>query len=81
MGAKVTYVKLVCDSLGERDFEFEHANRLLSMRDNGGWHLPKDSEFQLVEGNGLERRTNKRKDKRAEEKECDKQGGIPSESN
>lgn len=72
MGAKQTIVTLVCDSLGERDFEFGHADRLLSMKDNGGWHLPKDSEFQYVEGNGLERRPNKGKNKRAEEAECDK---------
>lgn len=70
--AKQTMVTLVCDSLGEREFEFGHADRLLSMRDNGGWHLPKDSDFQYVEGNGLERRTSKGKNKRAEEAECDK---------
>lgn len=64
-------VKLVCDSLGEREFEFGHADRLLSMRDNGGWHLPIDSDYQFVEGNGLERRQNKGKGKRAEEAERD----------
>lgn len=71
MSAKQTMVKLVCDSLGEREFEYGHADRLLSMKDNGGWRLPKDSEFQYVEGNGLERRPNKGKNKRTEETECD----------
>jgi hypothetical protein len=36
--------------LGSRDFEISHAERLLNMPNNGGWQLPKDSEYELKDG-------------------------------
>lgn len=71
MSAKQTFVKLVCDALGERDFDFEQANRLLGMKPNGGWHLPDDSEYQFSVENGLERRRNTEKNTRTGKKEVD----------
>lgn len=56
--AKRTDVVLVA---GEqvRTFEFSHAERLLRMRNNGGWHLPDDSPFEF-QGNALYKRANKK---------------------
>jgi hypothetical protein len=48
--AKTTIVRLTCTSLGSRDFEISHAERLLNMPNNGGWQLPKDSEYELKDG-------------------------------
>ena len=59
MDAKTTFVTLV---VGEQkqDFEFSHAERLLRMRNNGGWHLPEGSKF-VFEDNALHRRTTPKK--------------------
>lgn len=59
MDAKTTNVTLVANSV-TRDFEFSHAERLLRMPRNGGWRLPKDSEFEF-KNNALQRRGNKTK--------------------
>lgn len=48
MGAKVTTVTLVANNV-TRDFEFEHAENLLRMPNNGGWKLPEDSKFEFVD--------------------------------
>lgn len=56
--AKTTKVKLVCPSLGEREFEVSHAERLLAMPKNGGWQLPKDSSF-VFENGSISRRNKK----------------------
>jgi hypothetical protein len=51
MGAKVTTVKLVVPQYGmEQEFEAAHAERLLAMRNNGGWQLPQDSKFVFSNG-------------------------------
>lgn len=72
MNAKETKIILVCDSLGEREFEIEHANRLLAMKPNGGWRLPDDCGYTYTERNGIERTGNKGKVSKAEKGECDK---------
>ena len=72
MSAKQTFVMLECDALGERDFEFEQANRLLAMKPNGGWRLPDDSEYQFSVENGLERRRNTEENPRTGKKKDDK---------
>ena len=72
MSAKQTFVKLVCDALGEREFDYEQANRLLAMRPNGGWRLPDDSEYQFSVENGLERRRNTEENPRTASKRGDK---------
>lgn len=72
MSAKQTFVKLVCDALGEREFDYEQANRLLAMKPNGGWHLPEGSEFKFSVENGLEHCGNTEKDSGAGKKKGDK---------
>ena len=54
MNAKTTPVTLVANGVA-RDFELSHAERLLNMPNNGGWHLPENSKFEYV-NNGLRRR-------------------------
>jgi hypothetical protein len=56
--AKVTMVTLTCQSLGSREFEVSHAERLLAMPNNGGWQLPKDSEYEYEDGT-ISRRSKK----------------------
>lgn len=56
MNAKTTSVTLVANGVS-RDFEFEHAERLLRMPRNGGWKLPEDSKYEFVE-NALHKRRN-----------------------
>lgn len=67
MGAKITKVRLVCPTHNlTDDFTIEHANRLLRMRNNGGWQLPKDSNFKFSNEHGIECRTNKKTNNGAE---------------
>lgn len=63
--AKTTKVILTCQSLGEREFEVSHAERLLAMPKNGGWHLPEDSQYVLENGSITRRH---KKDSNREEK-------------
>lgn len=62
-GSKITKVLLVVPEHNlQQEFTLEHAERLLRMKNNGGWILPKDSKFELTE-NGLKYRTNTKGDK------------------
>lgn len=61
MAAKSTTVTLYAAGLGTRQFEIAHAERLLRMRNGGGWAL-KDSNF--VFENGTLNRRNKKTDTR-----------------
>lgn len=57
---KSTTVTLVNRRLGwSREFSPDHAERLLRMRDNGGWALPDNSEYTYTAENGLAVRRNK----------------------
>lgn len=56
---KMTKVVLECEALGQREFEVDHAERLLGMINNGGWHLPKDSKFEFGE-DGIRFKANKK---------------------
>ena len=48
--AKVTRVALATVKEGARQqFDIDHAERILSIP-NSGWELPKDSEFEYVNG-------------------------------
>ena len=58
MNAKTTTVTLVANNV-PREFEISHAERLLSMPNNGGWQLPENSKFEFVDY-GLRRRTDKK---------------------
>lgn len=61
-------IKKVVLEAGEvrREFEITHAERLLRMPNNGGWHLPQDSDFEITEQNGIELRRNKESNKKSE---------------
>ena len=58
MNAKTTTVTLEAGVIVQ-DFEFTHAERLLQMQNNGGWHLPENSNWEFI-NNGLQRRGNKK---------------------
>ena len=48
--AKVTKVALATVREGaKREFDIDHAERILRMP-NSGWQLPKDSEYEYVNG-------------------------------
>ena len=48
MASKITSVRLqVRDEV--REFEVEHAERLLRLPDNGGWHIADDEKVELTE--------------------------------
>lgn len=61
MNAKTTMVTLCANGVTQ-EFEFSHAERLLRMPNNGGWHLPKDSKLEFTE-NGLRCRTDKKENR------------------
>lgn len=56
MNAKTTMIPLKCDALGGvvRDFEYSHAERLLRMKDNGGWVLA-SNDYEFINGNIIRR--------------------------
>ena len=56
--AKKTTVTLMANDV-TREFEISHAERLLRMPKNGGWHLPENSKFEFV-NNGLRCRQDKK---------------------
>lgn len=58
MGAKVTTIRLQVGSRVEA-FEAEHAERLLRMPNNGGWHIADDENKELTE-NGFRTIKNKK---------------------
>ena len=60
MNAKTTFVTLVANGV-ERDFDFDHAERLLRMPRNGGWKLPENSKFEFV-NDALRSKRNKKED-------------------
>lgn len=59
MAAKKTTVLLVSNAGAEREFTFEHAERLLRIP-RSGWKVSEKSPFEFVE-NALHRRGNKGK--------------------
>lgn len=59
---------LECEKLGvKKDFDVDHAERLLLMNNNGGWHLPADSNFEFDKENGIRYRRNNQKNSGAKE--------------
>ena len=65
--AKFTEVELENTAANSRQtFEINHAERLLRMPNNGGWQLPKDSDFKFTNDNGIEYKRNKKADNGAE---------------
>ena len=51
---KVTMVALATKEGDRREFTAEEAETLLRMR-RSGWHLPKDSEYELKDGTIIRR--------------------------
>lgn len=65
---KATKVVLECEKLGvRREFDIDHAERLLLMKNNGGWHLPSDSNFEFDKENGIRYRRDNQKNSGAKE--------------
>lgn len=64
MEARKQMVRLIAGDQ-QQEFEISHAERLLKMPNNGGWELPKDSQFKFDE-NGIGIRKNKGRDIEAE---------------
>lgn len=61
--AKSTLVLLECTTLNtNKEFEITHAERLLRMKNNGGWKLPENSQFEFDNEHGIRYRRNKKKD-------------------
>lgn len=56
--AKITTIILNSPILGDREFEVSHAERLLSMANNGGWQLPNNSKY-VFENGSITRRSKK----------------------
>lgn len=64
--AKETFVELYAPSLeAKRNFEIRHASRILQIV-NGGWELPDDSKYELV-NDELKLKTNKRTTDKSEQ--------------
>lgn len=58
---RIKSVILEVPQLGmKRAFSISHAERLLSIRDNGGWQLPENSPFEYSKEYGIRVRTNKK---------------------
>lgn len=65
---KVTKVVLECEKLGtKKEFDVDHAERLLLMNNNGGWQLPSDSNFEFDKENGIRYRRDNQKNSGAKE--------------
>jgi len=52
MTKKENVVILEADGI-RREFEINHAERILRMPNNGGWKLPSDSIYIMDKNNGL----------------------------
>lgn len=53
-----SYVTLETASGTQREFEINHAERILRAPENGGWRLPDNSPYQFDYYNGITKRTN-----------------------
>ena len=53
-----SYVTLETASGTQREFEINHAERILRSPENGGWRLPDNSPYQFDYYNGITKRTN-----------------------
>lgn len=71
MYAKETKIVLVCSQHNlKQELEITHAERLLRLKNNGGWELPADSKFTF-DGNGIKLKPNKKRDSRTAQAEND----------
>lgn len=51
-----SYVTLETASGAQREFEINHAERILRAPENGGWKLPDNSPYQFDYYNGITKR-------------------------
>lgn len=74
--SKLQSVTLFNETLNvTEEYEINHAERILRMPNNGGWTLPKDSEYKFDFDNGIGIKQNKKRDNGTEKTGDDKQGG------
>lgn len=67
--AKKTMVMLTNDALGvSKEYEVSHAERILRMPNNGGWHLPENSNYQFDKEYGIRPKRDKGRDIEESEK-------------
>lgn len=79
MTSKVTYVELWVPRLNiYRKFEIRHAERILRMKNNGGWTLPENSNFKFDLSNGIGVKQDTQTNRRAEKKTNNPKGDLPS---
>lgn len=52
-----SYVTLETADGTQREFEVNHAERILRMPNNGGWKLPDNSEYKFDYYDGITKRT------------------------
>lgn len=63
-----TAIKLTCKALGwERDFAPDHAERLLALRNNGGWTLPDNSPYEYSRKHGIAAKRHQRNNEEGQE--------------
>lgn len=77
MSAKITRVTLVAGNL-TREFPIDQAERILRLRNGGGWALPEDSEFIYTNENGITNRPNKAKPKGTKKRKRTKKSNSAS---
>ena len=53
-----SYVTLETASGTQREFEINHAERILRAPENGGWKLPDNSPYKFDYYNGITKRAN-----------------------
>lgn len=60
MASKITKVALhLPENNYTEEFEIAHAERILRLKNNGGWQLPENSKYQFDEENGITKRDTK----------------------
>lgn len=60
MASKTTKVALhLPENNHTEEFEIAHAERILRLKNNGGWQLPENSKYQFDEENGITKRDTK----------------------
>lgn len=67
MRAKRTAVELETSGGRREKFEITHAERILRMPNNGGWHLPKNSKYTFSKEHGFGFTSDTQGNSRAEE--------------
>lgn len=79
--ARESMIELVVpDKNMKQSFSFSHAERLLKMKNNGGWVIPADSKYEFnCTDNAIKLRTNKRDSAKTDKKTDNKQSCFNAE--